>query len=112
MEVVGGPSSEGHNDGHDLSYSDPKNRFMKGKNLLVRQIVAQQTKVKAWEIVGTKISILSFAMPKYITLGFVFNLIPILQSGHLDESVFLLTSIAGAAPPFHRLNLKYYTMMS
>ena len=51
---------------------------MKGKNLLVRQIVAQATKVKAWEIVGTKISTLSFAMPKYITLGFVFNLISIL----------------------------------
>ena len=65
---------------------------MKGKNLLVRQIVAQATKVKAWEIVGTKISILSFAMPKYITLGFVFNLISILQSGHLDESVFLLAT--------------------
>ena len=71
-------------------YSDPKNRFMKGKNLLVRQIVAQQTKVKVWEIVGTKINILSFAMPKYITLGLVFNLIPILQSHHLNESVFLL----------------------
>ena len=28
-------------------YSDPKNRFMKGKNFLVGQIVAQQTKVKA-----------------------------------------------------------------
>ena len=63
---------------------------MKGKNLLVRQIMAQQTKVKAWEIVETKINILSFAMPKYITLGLVFNLIPILQSHHLDESVFLL----------------------
>ena len=85
---------------------------MKGKNLLVRQIVAQATKVKVWEIVGTKIGILSFAMPKYITLGFVFNLISILQSGHLNESVFLLTLKTGATHPSHRLNLQYYTMMS
>ena len=63
---------------------------MKGQNLLVCQIVAQGTKVKVWEIVVTKISILSFVMPKYITLIFGFNFIPILQSGHLDESVFLL----------------------
>ena len=85
---------------------------MKGKILCVRQIVAQATKVNAWEIVGTKIGILSFAMPKYITLGFVFNLILILQSGHLDESVFLLTLKTGATHPSHRLNLQYYTTMS
>ena len=60
--------------------------------MLVRQIVAQATKLKLWEIVGTKISVLSFAMPMYITLDFVFNLISILQSGHLDELVFLLAT--------------------
>ena len=85
---------------------------MKGKILLVRQIVAQATKVKVWEIVGTKISIFSFAMPKYITLGFAFNLISILQSGHLNELVFLLTLKTGTTHPSHRLNLQYYTMMS
>jgi hypothetical protein len=62
---------------------------MKGQILLVSQIVAQGTKVKAWEIVVTKVGILSFVMQKYRTLVFGINLISILQSGHLDESVFL-----------------------
>ena len=62
---------------------------MKGQILLVSQIVAQGTKIKAWEIVVTKVSILSFVMQKYKTLVLVINLISILQSGHLDESVLL-----------------------
>ena len=63
---------------------------MKGQILLVCQIVAQRTKIKAWEIVVTKVGILSFVTQKYRTLVFVVNLISILQSGHIDESVFLL----------------------
>ena len=63
---------------------------MKGQILLVRQIVAQGTKVKSWEFVVTKISILSFVVRKYRSLVLVIDLISILQSRHLDESVFLL----------------------
>ena len=64
---------------------------MKGQNLLVCQIVAQGTKVKAWEILVTKIGILFFVVQKFRTLVFVINLISTLQFGQLDESVFLPT---------------------
>ena len=60
--------------------------------MLVCQIVAQRTKIKVWEIVVTKIGIFSFVPQKYRTLVFVVNLISILQSGHIDESVFLLAT--------------------
>ena len=36
---------------------------MKGRIFLVSQIVAQGTKVKAWEILVTKVDILPFVMP-------------------------------------------------
>ena len=51
-----------------LIYSEQKNQFTKGQNLLVSQITAQGTKVKAYEFYGTKIDILSFVIPKYRTL--------------------------------------------
>ena len=63
---------------------------MKGQNSLVSQIVAQGTKIKPWEFVVTKTGILSIIMHKYRTLVLVINLISILQSGHLNESVLLL----------------------
>ena len=56
------------------------------------QIVAQETKIKVWEIVVTKVSILHFVMQKYKTLVFVINLISILQSSHLNESVCFVAS--------------------
>ena len=76
---------------------------MKGQILLVSQIVAQGTKIKAWEIVVTKISILFFVMQKYRTLVFVINLISILQSGHLNESVLLLVLGLGSFCLYHSL---------
>ena len=63
---------------------------MKGQIFLVSQIVAQGTKVKPWEFVVTKIAISFIEIQKYRTLVLVINLISILQSGHLDESVLLL----------------------
>ena len=70
-------------------YSEQKNRFAKGQNLLVSQITAQGTKVKACEFYRTKIDTLSFVIPKYRTLVPAIGLIYILQLGTLDESVFL-----------------------
>ena len=72
-------------------YSEQQNRFIKGQILLVSQIVAQRTKVKALEIVVTKIGIFSLVIPKYRTLAFTTDLISILQYGTLDESVLLPT---------------------
>ena len=63
---------------------------MKGQFFLVSQIVAQGTKLKLWEFVVTKLGILFINIQKYRTLVLVINLISILQSGHLDESVLLL----------------------
>ena len=36
---------------------------MKGQIFLVSQIAAQGTKIKAWDILVTKVDILSFVMP-------------------------------------------------
>ena len=52
---------------------------MKGQILLVSQIVAQGTKIKLWEIVVTRVGILSTIMQDYRTLVFVIDLISILQ---------------------------------
>jgi hypothetical protein len=73
-----------------------KTDSQKVKILLVSQIVAQGTKIKAWEIVVTKVGILSFVMQKHRTLVFGINLISILQSSHLSESVFLKVTCGAA----------------
>ena len=70
-------------------YSEQQNWFMKGQILLVSQIMAQGTKIKPWEIVVTKIGLLFTIKQNYRTLVFVNNLISILQSSHLGESVLL-----------------------
>jgi len=57
--------------------------------LLVSQVTAQGTKVKACEFYRTKVDTLSFVTPKYRTLVPAIGLIYILQLGTLDESVFL-----------------------
>ena len=72
-------------------YSEQKNRFAKGQNLLVSQITAQGTKVKACEFYKTKIDTLSFATPKYRTLVPAIGFIYILQWATHNESVFLHT---------------------
>ena len=94
-----------------MTYSEQKNQFIKGQILLMSQIVAQETKGKAWKFVVTKTSILSSVMWKYRTLVFGINLILVLQSSHLNESVFLLILGLGSFglyyclyPPGHTLN--------
>ena len=70
-------------------YSEEKNRFAKGQNLLVSQITAQGTKVKVCEFYRTKIDTLSFVTPKYRTLVPAIGFIYILQWATHSESVFL-----------------------
>ena len=72
-------------------YSEQKNRFTKGQNLLVSQITAQGTKVKACEFYGTKMDTLSFVTPKHRTLVPAIDFIYILQWATHSESVFLHT---------------------
>ena len=54
------------------------------------QIVAQGTKIKAWEIVVTKVSILSFVMPNIKHIPLFVDFILTLEWGPVNESVFLL----------------------
>ena len=83
-------------------YSEQKNRFTKGQNLLVSQITAQGTKVKACEFYKTKIDTLSFATPKYRTLVPAIGFIYILQWGTHNESVFFAHIEIGSDHTYHR----------
>ena len=58
--------------------------------MLVSQIVAQGTKVNPWDILKTKVDIVSFVIPKFRNSVPANNLIYSLQSIRLNESVFLL----------------------
>ena len=53
--------------------------------------MAQGTKVKAWEIVVTKVGILSFVVPNIKHVPLFVDFILTLEWGPLDESVFLHT---------------------
>jgi len=89
-------------------YSEQKNWLTKGQILLVGQITAQGTKINSWEIMVTKLGILSFVVPnsKYSTC-FV-DLILTLEWVPLDQSVFLLTPFLPKSHDMTWLNLKYY----
>ena len=93
-------------------YSEQKNQFTKGQNLLVSQITAQGTKVKACEFYRTKIDMLSFVTPKCRTLVPAIGFIYILQWSTHSESVFLHTLKFGLVTWITALNLKYYVITS
>ena len=65
----------------------------KGQILLVRQIVAQRTKVNLWEFVVVKADITSFVVPNNKHLAFFVDLILTLGWDPLDELVFLHTGL-------------------
>jgi len=93
-------------------YSEQKNQFTKGQNLLVSQITAQGTKVKACEFYRTKIDMLSFVTPKCRTLVPAIGFIYILQWSTHSESVFLHTLKFGLVTWITALNLKYHVITS
>ena len=74
-------------------YSEQKNRLTKGLIRLVGQITVQRTKVNPWEILVTKLDILSFAMPSDRHSTSFVDLILTLEWVPLGQSVFLLTPI-------------------
>ena len=61
------------------TYSDSKNWFTKGNFLLARSFVAQETKIKSWEILTTKKGIVSLFVPTTKTLAQLADLIQDLQ---------------------------------
>ena len=64
---------------HEGFYSDSKNWFTKGNFLLARSFVAQETKIKSWEILATKESIVSLFVPNTRALAQLTDLIQDLQ---------------------------------
>ena len=107
------PFSEFIWDNPSLSiYSEQKNQFTKGQNLLVSQITAQGTKVKACEFYRTRIDTLSFVTPKYRTLVPAIGFIYILQWATHSESVFLHTLKLGLVTWITALNLKHHVSTS
>ena len=74
---------------------------MEGQILLVTQFVAQGTKVNPWEIQNTRVDIVSFVLPKFRNSVSANNLIYSLQSGRLNESVFLLVLSLGLFGLYH-----------
>jgi len=77
--------------GRWVVYSEQKNCLIKGQISLVRQIAAQITKVNPWEIIITKVYILSAAVPNNKhSVSFV-NFILTLRWDPSNETVFLHT---------------------
>ena len=64
--------------------------MIKGQILLVGQITAQGTEVNSWEILVTKLGILSFVVPNSKYLALFVDLILTLEQAPLSQSVFLL----------------------
>ena len=73
-------------------YSEQKNRPTKGQISLVRQIAAQITKVKPWEISITKAGILFFVVPNSKHSASFVDFILTLTWDPFHGTVFLHTS--------------------
>ena len=91
-------------------YSEQKNWLTKGQILLVGQITAQGTKENSWEILVTKLGILSFAVPNSKYLALFVDLILTLEQRPLNQSVFLLTPFWPKSHDITCLNLKYHVI--
>ena len=85
---------------------------MKGQKFLVSQIVAQGRKIKSWEILVTKLDILSFVVPNIKHVSLFVDFISTLEQSWVNESVFLPTWNLSLQTAIAGLNLKYHVISS